>query len=1431
MLFVWAAVLFSLNAFLSSEGGQAWIRRRLVALLAGALDTDVELGAVRLSGIAHVSLEGLVIYDKACQPFLRVEALELAWYPSAFWRGFWAGRLRVPVSALTLRAPQVYIYTERVSGLTNVDRLFASSDTASDKPGRWEISLGSVEIHDGRFQWVDSTNDDQALRPRPGFVRYENLLIDSLHLEAGVEWQSRGYLFLQVAELGFHERHADFHVPHLALVVQAYPDKVILPHLRIHLPRSNLTGRGQFLREGLDKLFSDTETKLFLAELKGHLDWAEIAALAGDSLPLQGGWDVNLRVLGDLYRFRAEALEVRLPSGAYLAGKGEIVHYAHPEKMHWDFSIHEAVLSLSDLQATLPDVGPLPDFIRMDHFWRFRGEHTGRLHHYTADLTTEGMTARFLMTRDTIWRYELALALDRWRPGTLTTDSLIQVLSGSLELRGQGFSVESLLAEVRANLTADDRQHRLWRLETISHVEKGAVQGTHFVQTPFGVLWYEGQVPLALTGDYHGKGKLSQVTAQAWGSEGFLSGSFTVEGRGVPWETGTASLSLEELQWRRRDTIHRLGALSLAIEHGSTFTVQGEGVALRWLGEGDWSRYLPLWVERWLRADTTPSDTLWGSWAINARMLVSDPSWGRLLGLPPALALYEFRFYMDLRADSSVPSGSAHLSLDTLKWESFPFIAPHLTLYIRGDSIQMDLGSTQGRAYLAYEVLRGHLEGDWNKGKGVMETFLSGYQDTVALYFEWAHTPQALQIGIKPESSFLMLGGYRWRFLESSPLLIDLEAGDWQLAALRMEGGPAQVSVSRTPQKLTVSIYRFPVSAGVALAGYSAPVSGEISLLWEVSDGGPRFALEVDSLVYEGQSYPRIQVAGEPDGDSIPFRLALWQGNTSFVQAQGVYALPDTVSPLYLELRSLRVPAQWFSPFLGEYIQNPRGTLLAQRLVVRGKPDSPRLFGEVFCDNISFYMPITRVIYTVEGVLRLRGDSILFPNVELRESRAKRGYINGYIALRGWTSPYLQLSAQVRDKPFLLAASAASSDAYLYGRAELERGSFTIVGPWDQPSIRGEAVFSGSTDLTLPLRIYERSTGADHVTFLKAADTMESIPQLAAPAGVDVRVAISSVPEARFRLLFDERTGDEITAQGTANLLFTINRTGQTGLAGSYELQSGEYRVNLQGVASKRLFLEPGSRITWDGDLYQGRMDIVATYRTFTSLRMVDTSFTYTLPVEVRVFLRGTLLSPVMSFQVEIPSLSGTPTPLVNLFLQRLATDEQERSRQVFALLVLGTFVPLEQGFGTQQVSSGVSSTLAEFLSAQLASWVGYTLGSQVGVAFSLGEWNELSARLRLSLGQRFTLERDGVLVGPGQNAAALGNLSARYRLLPKRLTQPTQWQLEVEGFNRQTFMWGAAGATSQGAGIRLRKSFYPPERRRKSRSTQASEEVPAETP
>ncbi|MCX7605726.1 MAG: translocation/assembly module TamB [Bacteroidia bacterium] len=1421
LLALWVAILIVVYLLLQSDSGQKAMRRWSVALLQEVLGTDVEMGRLRLSGIAHISLEKLVIYDKACQPFLQVEKAQLGWIPFAFWRGFWRGQLYIPVSSVLLEDPNVYIYVERGSGLSNLDRLFPS-DTSDTEGGKWRMSLGSLQIRRGSFRWIDSTQADSALLPMQGFLRYAHLYIDSLYIEAAVEWSQGGKLFAHLQHLTAHERNSGVRIPALSLLLEAYPDRVRISALEVRLSASHLRGKAFFPKEGLDKLFLDTDTKQFRADLEGVLDWREVSAFAGEVLPIQGRWGVAVRVYGDLYRLEVPSLEVRLESGAYVRGEGEIVHYARPTQMAWNVRIREGSLSLSDIRRVIP-VFEIPQELDTQRVWGFRAEHTGDLRRYQTKLETQGVWVDVSLKKDSTWVYGVDIRFDRWDSQWLIPISPLREVSGTLTASGRGLGFTDGRGIVRAHLQGWYEGQGEWSLIGEGVLEQEGYQGILYVESPYGVGEYRGTLPLSDGGAYFGEGSFTGLKAQLWGGVGTLSGYFQGKGRGIPWREGTATLRIDSLVWYHPEAVHRLGTLRLEAVGGQRYEVLGEGLAIWVQGEKNWLQGLKEWEESWTmwtEQGVWPSDQVREDWELTVRMAVGSSIWLSLTGVEGAPQFHGTVLEAFLKETGQGKEGGISLEWDSLSLGSLQIGGTLVRCRVEEDSLprwQAEVISLEGKTYVPYQGIHVKMAGSLQVGEIEVGARIGAKEDSLQMkaIWKWPSGKIPVQLFLRERNSFFSLAGKEWTVTFPGPITFGWD-GRWEVGGLRAESGDSYLYFLRNEQRLLVEVERLPLEGLLSVLGRSLPVGGVLHGRWEMTQGAPTFRLLGDSLRYERQVYPQIWAMGEAEEDSVLFRFGLREGKTEFLTGTGCYHLRDTLSPLRADIRSVRIPASWLEPFLGDYIRNPRGYFRSQRLIVTGSPLSPAIYGEIFCDGVGFYMPFTRLSYLLEGVVRLRSDTLYVPDIELREPRGKRAFLSGFVALRGWSTPFLSLRIQLRDAPFLLASAPSSADAYLYGRAELDQGSLSITGPWNTPTLRGELRLAESTDLTLPLQTYERGTSAPHVRFIQSASSRDSLPFLTAPEGVEVRIVIRSVQQARFRLLFDERTGDEVMAQGVANLLFSIDREGAIELSGSYEIQSGEYRVNLQGIASKRLNLEPGSIITWDGDLYAGEMNLTATYRAFTSLRMIDTSFTYTVPVELHVFLKGGLLSPTMSFQVDIPSFSGTPTPMVNLFLQRLATDEQERNRQVFALLVLGSFVPLDQGLGSQQVSSGVSSTLAEFLSAQLAGWVGQTLGSQIGVAFSLGQWNELSAQLRLSLGQRFTIERDGVVVGPGQTAASLGNLSARYRLLPSRLTQPTQWQLEMEGFSRQTFMWGMAGASSQGAGIRLRKGFYLPERRKK---------------
>lgn len=1416
----WIALLLAIQGVLSTESGQRWARKQVVAALSEALETEVTLERLRLSGLAHLALEGLVVYDKAGQPFLQTQALEVHWNPLFFWRGIWRGRLYLPVSSLRLVRPQVYLYTECATGLTNIDRLFPP-DTTESPAQPLRISLGSLRLEAGRLRWVDSTQGPS--RPTPPFLAYDNLDLDSLQLEAAIEWLGNGRLFLHLRHLSARERHTGFTLQRLNGLIQAYPDSTVIPHLEIRLAGSQLRLSGRFTQEGLDKLFSDTETKFFTTLIEGEVDWADISALAGDSLPIRGRWRLTGTLQGDEYHFAVRNLRVGLTPTEFLdLRSGTIWHYARPERLHWQAEIAEAALSAATLTYTLPDVGEL-GFLNTTYIWHLKGRHTGRLHTYTAELEGEGLALKGTLSRDSVWRYRAELQLHHWPAQTILPLSPVDSLTGEVALEGVTFDLATLTGALRAELAGLYPKYGPFRAET--HLQLASQQATGHLhwQSGFGEVVFRGTLPLGPGGAFAGEGAFSALHGSLWGASGQLSGAFSLAGNGRPWAEGQGRLHLSTLRWQRADTVIRLPDLHVEAEQGTFYRLEGSGVSVSIRASPGWIEGISAWLDSWkswISAGTWSRDTLERPWHLQAHAYLALPVWGPLVGLANLPESYGLNLNVEAQMALPTPTVQVRLMWDSLLQKALHLGPTSLAITLTGTGLptfNLTGTSQRGRYYLVYENLHLTAGGPLSGGQIALQTQLGSQRDTLhlALRWVWPSGQSPFWLMLEP-SSFFSLGGQPWGFVREGRFTLSAE-GQWSLSEVIAQAPEGHVHFSRDTAALSIQADSLSLSALLGVLGYALPVEGRLSARWFQAHEAPTFQITLESLAYQGQTYPDFWAEGATQGDSVSFLLGLGEHRQPLFSARGWYNLADSLTPLQIETGPFALPVAWAQPFLGQYFEQVRGTLRSSRLVVRGPLSAPNVYGELFCDGVSFYMPLTRTSYRLEGVMRLRHDTLFLPAVELQDARRKRAYLLGYVAFPHWSDAYLQVKARLKDRSFLLSALPPTTDAYLYGRAELEEGELTLEGPWRSPLLRGTVRLAESTELTLPLQTYERSEGLSYVEFVGAEKDTLRDTTLHAPTGVDIRVTLLTVPQARFRLLFDERTGDEVIAQGTSSLVLSISRDGEVRLSGSYEVQGGEYRVNLQGLAAKRLFLEAGSFITWDGDLYEGRLNLSAVYRTFSSLRMIDTAYTNTLPVEVRVFLEGTLLSPKLRFQVDVPSISGSATPLVNLFLQRLASDEAERNRQVFALLVLGSFVPPEQAIGSQEVSSGVSATLAEFLSAQLASWLGQGLSNQVGVAFTMGQWNELSAQLRLSLGSRLTVERDGILVSPSQNAASLGNLSARYRILPKRLTRPTQWQLEVEGFSRQTFLLGTVGSTSQGAGFRVKKSFYLPERRRRS--------------
>ena len=1411
--------LLSFRIFLSSERGSRWIRFLAVQILSDALRTDVRIGSLHLSGIATLEIQNLSVDDLQCEPFLKVPELRISWRPGLFWQGFWKGKLLIPLSTVEIEQPFFYLYHERASGLLNLDRLFPP-DTTPSPPSKTSFSLRipQLTIHNATFLFRDSTASDSALQVRKGFMNYANLHLSKLYLSASIE-KHRERLFLYIRHLSVTDTAAGVRVDTLRLVGRAYPDSTVIDNLFLRTGASRLKGQGKFLYEGLDKLFVDTDTKQFVAGLAGEIDWQDISALSGESLPLRGLWHIETELMGDLLRFRWKQLFIETREGIELETAGEIWHYARPKSLYWDVQLRQGKVSLGALRATLPEASGWPEDWDTLRFWLVKGRSIGSLYSYWFQMQLPRAQVLYTMEKNhSVWHWYADAKLSGWSVADLIPDWPIREVYGGVRMRGEGFDWRRWTGTLEAELSGLYDTIRIRQLSLSAEAAGGQWSGALTLSGSDLLATARGSVRLAESPLFNLSGAIQ--TPCWWGPKGKVAAGFQANLTAPAWNRLHGTVLLTDLIWQKPDTLLSLGTLKVEIAEGDPINIllTSEGIQGQALISGDWNRLITqvegitTAAQRWAiekACPALPDSVRIAPFEVGLNLHEKGAwVWLHLMGVPEAfsgglaqasLAWNPDGWRVQMEIDSLIlPFGDLHgIKLRAEgQWQAcWPFMA----------SIHVDYGEQ----YLLFRELAVEVRGAYPEGLFRVTSDI-GFQDTMHFQGHWQwHGGGDFGLRLQAAASTFTLAGQPWRFSDDPYVSYSDTTWQWYLVA---ESKQARLSTKNTSDGMRTEGQGIPIRPLILLFGEDWPVEGLLSLSW-TQDPTPSLSLQLKNLSYQGQSYPDLQLFTQTHPDTLPIRLAWGNGTEHNLTAIGYYVLTDTTAPLFLRF-SGDVPAVWLSPFINDYLEGVGGTFRLPRLIVKGSLSNPKLVGDILLDRVRAYVPFLRLSYMAEGVIKCREDTIWVPSLPLSDFNQRYSLLDGYIALRSWLSPYLALSLRVKEGPLRVLSTRPSSDAYFYGQALIEQGELRFTGPWNSVQVQGSLRFAEGTELTLPVENYLRTEKRSYVRFVGHQDTLAPIIQ--APEGLYLRVSLLSAPGARFRVLFDSRTGDEILAAGTSNLFLRITPEGQVTISGSYEVTTGEYRFSLRGIVARTLRIESGSRITWDGDLYQGRLQITATYRTFTSLRMVDSTYTATVPVEVRLLLGGILLSPELRFQVDIPNLTGNPSPLVTLFLQRLQNDEQERNRQVFALLALGTFLPPEQGIAAAQTTSGVSNTLSEFISAQLSSLVGQIVGSQLGIGFSMGQWNEVSTQVRLSLGGRLTIQREGVLVGPGQTNPTLGNLSVRYRILPPRITSPTQIQLEAEAFNRQTFFGGSFGGSTQGMGISTRKSFFLPPRRKR---------------
>ncbi|MBT0811153.1 translocation/assembly module TamB domain-containing protein [Litoribacter ruber] len=486
-------------------------------------------------------------------------------------------------------------------------------------------------------------------------------------------------------------------------------------------------------------------------------------------------------------------------------------------------------------------------------------------------------------------------------------------------------------------------------------------------------------------------------------------------------------------------------------------------------------------------------------------------------------------------------------------------------------------------------------------------------------------------------------------------------------------------------------------------------------------------------------------------------------------------------------------------PFLSDYITNLGGTLTGE-LDIRGRMYNPEITGSGRLTAGNLRVNYLNTTYTVDGRVNFTPNEISFRGLELTDTRGNKANMRGGISHDRFSNFILDISSDLNN--FQVLNTTIRDNDLFYGTAYAS-GKLEIFGAANNLDINAQATSQPNTRIYIPIGSSDGQFKEDFINIINVRDTTRQVATLdqvekLALQNVRMNFNLDITPDAYAEIIIDPRTGESIQGRGRGNLNLGIDTQGNFTMSGIYEIVDARYNFSLYNIINKEFTIEPGGRISWFGDPYEGILNIKAIYeenvslmslqpaQTTASTDMMDSQLRRRFPVKVIMGLQGPLLSPDINFDFDFSGFpEGEIQTYISAFRNRISNDEQEKNRQVFSLIMLRRFSPEGQFSG-----AGIGfSNLSQLVSSQLNALVAQ-VDQNLEIDFDLATLDQTaleSFQLRVAytfLDGRLRVMRDGGftdLQGNTDLNTIAGDWQAEYLL-----TEDGRYRLRV--YNRNNF-------------------------------------------
>jgi hypothetical protein len=662
---------------------------------------------------------------------------------------------------------------------------------------------------------------------------------------------------------------------------------------------------------------------------------------------------------------------------------------------------------------------------------------------------------------------------------------------------------------------------------------------------------------------------------------------------------------------------------------------------------------------------------------------------------------------------------TAEIIIPALNYQNIKFKDLSLIFDTKTDSAVADLQLSE-LLLNSIAISKLGIHSTFEKNKAQMNFYSKDLKDSLKYQMKYVidYLDTIYNISIDHES--IVIKYQKWSIPEGNLLSV---SKDFLLSeSAEISNGSQKIGLIAQNQNLSVIFDNFNLSnitevivQDSSMERFSGDINGSLDFITIFSAPKIIGDMKISNLKSAGSQLGDLaaNVTIEPD-KPIEFDLEL-KNQQNYVHASGTTGSGDEEQDIRSELEINVRDASSFLPLFNDYISSLTGSVQGN-MTISGKSTSPKMNGVFNFNSLQVTAEPTNTILNAEGQIALDNNLLRFNSFDISDSRGNPMHFTGQVNLQDFNDPSFDL--EIATQNFMMVDSPVERKDIVEGKLNIGV-NLKINGRKSKLNVINNLMIKEGTDIYyfMPGNDLELITDegiVEYVDFdLPDQDSVfvdktifigDSIVSLI--EGIDFKTRVDVDPNAKFTVIVDPNSGDftEFNLRGTLQYIYNDTQRGK--LSGLLEFQSGFYELSFYGLVKKRFQYEPGSMVSWSGDVMDGSLNFSARHTVKTnSIGLVSNEissyerplYNQRIPYDVLLKIENKISSPVISFGLDLPERYRTTYPTLDSKLNFLNQPnmESERNKQVFALLVGGTFIPEDPSMTEGSGGSNFATTAA----------------------------------------------------------------------------------------------------------------------------------------